>query len=350
MDEFNNVWLRLWRFKEGVWKREKLRPIEERRSKVATQMDLELEQGHWLLQIGGTQVTWRFVALPCGGRTRVLITPKDSQDPRADELKVIVTGFRERAETLLEFLSRDAMRSVNVLIESDSFARHLFSEKLKDPLAAVAGAYYLLRFDRWSSVPLNWYERLSRNFSWIPDTAIVHCIRLLRSGSEHYSDRWNPEALLQQALSHGWPIYAEGVSLLQEAASLLKSSNPTDTLLPYIRQIEALGAARAWAGAATSFYGRTPDAPDVLHWVGRPQTPRRRKIIRELVKPRSSEQSAANHVKMPRLIRTYNIADSKTVRLPGLQRRSASAKLTNSALAEHDDEFLIGNIAPLPKH
>jgi len=115
MDEFNNVWLRLWRFEGGVWKREKLRPIEERRSKVATQMDLELGHAHWLLQVGGSKVTWRFVALPGGGRARVLITPRDSKDPRADELKVVVTSFRERAETLLEFLSRDAMRSVNAL-------------------------------------------------------------------------------------------------------------------------------------------------------------------------------------------------------------------------------------------
>jgi len=348
MDEFNNVWLRLWRFKDGIWKREKLRPIDERRSKVATQMDLDLDQGHWLLQIGGSQVTWRFVALPCVGRVRVLITPKDSKDPRADELKVIVTGFRERAETLLEFLSRDAMRSVNALTESDSFARHLFSEKFEDPLAAVAGAYYLLRFNRWSSVPLHWYESLSTNFNWIPDTAIVHCIRLLRSGSEDYSDRWNPKALLQQALSCGWPIYAEGVLLLQEAASLLKSSTPGDMVLPYISQIEALGAAQAWAGAATSFYGRTPDAPDVLHWVGRPQAPRRRKIIRELVKPRLSEQAAANRVEMPRLIRAYNISDIKTVRLQSLREGPASAKPTKGTRAESDDEFLIGSIARLP--
>lgn len=345
MDEFNSVWLRLWRFEGGAWRREKLRPIDERRSSVATQMDLDLGRAHWLLQIGGSKVTWRFVALPGGGRARVLITPKDSKDPRAEELKVVVTSFRERAETLLEFLSRDAMRSVSALSESVSFARHLLSEKSEDPVAAVAGAYYLLRFNRWNLVPLQWFENLSTNFAWIPDTAIVHCARLLRSGSDAHSDRFNPEALLQQALSRGWPVYAEGASLLQEAASLLKSN--TAVTAPYIRKIEALGAARAWAGAATSFYGRAPDVPDALHWVGRPHAPRRRKIIRELVKPKSLGQAAQGLAEAPSVIRAYT-PDSISPRLRSLPHGSSNDRPIKGAVEQDDDEFLIGNIARLP--
>jgi len=344
MDEFNNVWLRLWRFQDSVWKREKLRPIDQRRSNVATQMDLELGHAHWLLQVGGSKVTWRFVAVPGGGRARVLITPKDSKDPRADELKVVVTSFRERAETLLEFLSRDAMRSVSTLTESVSFARHLLSEKFEDPVAAVAGAYYLLRFNRWDSVPLSWFENLSTNFAWIPDTAIVHCARLLRSGSEAHSKRFSPEALLQQALSRGWPVYAEGVSLLQEAASLLKSNSAVDA--SYIRRIEALGSATAWAGAATSFYGRAPDAPDALHWVGRPQAPRRHKIIRELVKARSSGQVGLSIAQTPHVIRG-GATDTPAPRPRGPLLQAAGGRIVKGVALGEDDEFLIGNIARL---
>jgi hypothetical protein len=344
MDEFNNVWLRLWRFKEGAWKRERLRPIDERRSNVATQMDLDLGHAHWLLQVGGSNVTWRFVAVPGGGRARILITPKDSKDPRADELKVVVTSFRERAETLLEFLSRDAMRSVSALSESVSFARHMLSEKFEDPVAAVAGAYYLLRFNRWDSVPLGWFENLSTNFAWIPDTAIVHCARLLRSGSDARSKRFTPELLLQQAMTRGWPVYAEGVSLLQEAASLLKSTSAVDA--PYIRQIEALGSATAWAGAATSFYGRAPDAPDALHWVGRPQAPRRHKIIRELVKPRSYGQVGLSLAETSNVIRA-GATDTRSPRPKGPPLQSAGVRVVKGVALGNDDEFLIGNIARL---
>jgi len=307
-------------------------------------MDLELGHAHWLLQVGGSKVTWRFVAVPGGGRARVLITPKDSKDPRADELKVVVTSFRERAETLLEFLSRDAMRSVSTLTASVSFARHLLSEKFEDPVAAVAGAYYLLRFNRWDSVPLSWFENLSTNFAWIPDTAIVHCARLLRSGSEAHSKRFSPEALLQQALSRGWPVYAEGVSLLQEAASLLKSNSAVDA--SYIRRIEALGSATAWAGAATSFYGRAPDAPDALHWVGRPQAPRRHKIIRELVKARSSGQVGLSIAQTPHVIRG-GATDTPAPRPRGPLLQAAGGRIVKGVALGEDDEFLIGNIARL---
>lgn len=117
MDEFSNVWLRLWKFQDGEWRRVSVEPLEAHRSRSAWQMDLQLDASNWLMQIGGSKVTWRFVALPGNGRARVLITPKDSSDPRADELKVVVTGFRSGAETLLEFLSRDAIRSMNAVAD-----------------------------------------------------------------------------------------------------------------------------------------------------------------------------------------------------------------------------------------
>ena len=186
---------------------------------------------------------------------------------------------------------------------------------------------------------------MSTNFAWIPDTAIVHCARLLRSGSDAHSKRFSPEALLQQALSRGWPVYAEGVSLLQEAASLLKSNTAVEA--PYIRQIEALGAASAWAGAATSFYGRTPDAPDALRWVGRPRAPRRHKIIRELVKSRSSGQASLGLAETPRVIMTY-ITDSLSPRVQSAPQQPADGRLVKGTVLEDDDEFLIGNIARLP--
>ena len=346
MTKFDTVWLRLWRFDDGSWRREKLQPIEAQDSEAARQIDLNLAEANWLLQIGGSKVTWRFVALPGGGRVRVLITPKDSKDPRADELKVVITGFRERAETLLEFLSRDAMRSAHAIADSFSYARHLLAEKFVDPVGAVAGAYYLLRFNRWDDVPLWWMENLSVNFPWLPDTSIVHCARLLRSSSDLYTDKFNPEKLLQECLSRGWPVFAEGQTLLQEAASLLKPRSE-GAAASRIDQIEELGAARAWAGAAASFYGRTPYLPETLQWVGKPEAPRRRKIIRELVKPTPAYQRAAlGLAEASRGIRSYTM-DSLSAEFP--IRRLKSLPSGRVEVIEDDDEFLLGNIARLAR-
>jgi hypothetical protein len=231
-----------------------------------------------MLQIGGSKVAWRFVSLPGGDRARVLVTPKDSTDPRADALKVVVTSFRTDAETLLEFLSRDAMRSVGTLASSAELAQRLFAEKVDDPVSALAGAYYLLRVDRWQNVPRYWFENLSQMFHWLPDAPLVHCIRLLREGRDANDSQYDANALFAESLERGWPVYSEGIALLQEAAALLRSPKFPRKEMTLFDRVQALGAAKAWAGAAASFYGRNPDAPSALQWVGMPRAPRRRRL------------------------------------------------------------------------
>lgn len=277
LDRFEKVWLRLWKFEQGAWTQEKLKPEATYRNGAAWQLDLTLGQLSWLLQIGGSKVTWRFVALPGGGPARVLITPKDSTDPRADALKVIVTSFRADAEALLEFLARDAMRAVDALAGSEALAQQLFAEKFDDPISAVAGAYYLLRVGTWKRVPLRWYENLSRQFRWLPDAAIVHCVRLLREGSDAQGSAFHAHDLFAECLNRGWPIYGEGIALLQEAAASLRGGTARSGHALF-NKVQSLGAAKAWAGAAASFYGRTPNTPSALQWVGMPRAPRRRRL------------------------------------------------------------------------
>lgn len=277
LDRFDKVWLRLWRFSQDTWTQEKLTPEATYRNDAAWQLDLFLGPFVWLLQVGGSNVIWRFVSLPGGGPARVLITPKDSTDPRADALKVIVTSFRADGETLLEFLARDSMRAANALAGSKAIAQQLFTDKFEDPVSAVAGAYYLLRVGAWQRVPLWWYENLSQQFGWLPDAAVIHCVRLLREGIDTEASAVRAENLFVQCLERGWPVYAEGIALLQEAAGALRDAvDRSDGTL--FSQVQALGAAKAWAGAAASFYGRSPNAPSALQWVGMPRAPRRRRL------------------------------------------------------------------------
>lgn len=57
--------------------------------------------------------------------------------------------------------------------------------------------------------------------------------------------------------------------------------------------MQALGAAKAWAGAAASFYVRSPDAPSALQWVGMPRAPRRRRLDPALMATPSRSVSRA---------------------------------------------------------
>lgn len=375
MDEFSRVWLRLWKFQNGEWSRVSVEPVEAHRSRSAWQMDLQLDASNWLMQIGGSKVTWRFVALPGNGRTRVLITPKDSIDPRADELKVVVTGFRSGAETLLEFLSRDAIRSINAVADPVNVARELLRSKFDDPVGAVAAAYFLLRVNAADEVPLAWFENLSRYFRWLPDTAIVHCARLLRDGRRTHTKEFNPLKLLRESLSNGWPVFTEGVSLLQEAASLLGNSLLEADPVAF-HKVQALGAGKGWAGAITSFYGRYPSEPDVLRWGGMPRAPRRRQIIPQLVKSRFPQAtilgfSTELFQTLPRLQieRVRTLPAFPTVELPFAQppsvhtpsSRTRAVKIRSASESDglpaatgkpprikhepDDGEFLLGSVA-----
>jgi len=97
----------------------------------------------------------------------------------------------------------------------------------------------------------------------------------LRDGRHTHTKEFNPLKLLRESLSNGWPVFTEGDSLLQEAASLLGNSLLEADPVAF-HKVQALGAGKGWAGTFTSFYGRYPGEPDVLRWGSMPRAPRRR--------------------------------------------------------------------------
>jgi hypothetical protein len=341
LSRYDRVWLRLWRFEGGAWVEEPLTPTGTYRNRSAWQLDLTLASCPWLLQIGGSAVTWRFVSLPGGGPARVLITPRDSSDPRADEMKVIVTGFRADAENLLEFLARDSMRAVNALADSAIRAERIFSEKFQDPLAAVAGAYYLLRVDAWNRVPRQWFENLSQQFTWLPDGAIVHCIRLLREGNHSQSSPLSPITLFTQSLERGWPVYSEGIALLQEAATSFRGTFTEIDHQTCFNHVQQLGAAKAWAGASASFYGRRPDQPSTLKWAGMPKAPRRRSL-----NPVLRDHSTMRKVEtVDRGLKANRTDAPDAMKLKPRRHIFDSVKADRSHNKIADDIFLLGSIS-----
>jgi len=210
---------------------------------------------------------WRLVSLPSGGNCRVLLTPNDSADPRAQALKVIVTGFRPDAETLLEFLARDSMRAARSVANYQPLAVQLLEKKFDDPVAAVAGAYFLLRTQGWDAAPIWWFDNLADQFPWIPDGAIIRSVVMLRSGLSSEIHIARARELLVEALNRGVPIFSEGSSLLQEAASVLGTQTDLHSV---VGMVEKLIASQVWAGAAFSYYGKDPGAPSPVKIYGTP--------------------------------------------------------------------------------
>jgi hypothetical protein len=240
-----------------------------------------------VLATGRTQTPLRVVSLPGCGRCQVLVTLNASTDPRAESLKVVVTGFRRDAETLLEFLSRDALRAANSVAGFQPLAEKLLQKKFDDPIAAVAGAYFLLRTKGWSRVPVSWFDNLTDSVRWLPDAPIIRCIVMLRSGLPSNGGRAKARELLGECLNRGVPIFAEGLSLLQEAASLLRKRSDHRGVYG---AVEKLATSQAWAGAAFSYYAEDPGAPSPVEVFGTPvvgRTAQRRQKDKKSARPTS---------------------------------------------------------------
>lgn len=271
INSYERAWLRLWKFRDGRWTDRPLAPEDQKRNEAAVQLDFSLDRHPWCLQLGGKSIPWMIISLPPGGRCRVLITPNESTDPRREPLKVVMTGFRSETETLLEFLARDSLRAANAVATNYvPLATQLLEGKFDDPVAAVAGAYYLLRVDKWRQIQLGWLENLDLEFPWIADGAIIRAAVMTRSGLRDKDARKLALERLSVGLKRGVPIFAEGISLMHEAASVLRSGSRKTGVF---RTADRLMASRLWAGAACAFSGKDPGNPTPERYRGTPLAP-----------------------------------------------------------------------------
>jgi hypothetical protein len=274
IERHKSTWLQLWRFANSRWVRTEMDATQQYRSDDAIQLDLQLDRRPYALHLGGGDVPWQIVTLPGGGPCRVLVTPNTTAATASTEpLRVLVTTSRTQAETLLEFLLRDNLRAADAIYPSD-VAQDLLQSKERDPVSACAGAYFLLRVGQWQDIPNDWYRNLSNRFPWIPDGALIRCIVMLRQGIGTKGQLKEARELFFESLARGNPIFAEGMILLGEAAALLRRQKSASDDVESFALADALVASRAKAGAAFSYYGRSPSLPDIQKYFGPPGSPR----------------------------------------------------------------------------
>ena len=219
LKDFGNVWTKLWRRNEGKWLTVTIAPTKVEQDTYAGQLELQLDEAGYLLQIGGDRLPWRFISLPGGGPVRVLLTPNTSRDPRADPLRVTVSRMKPDEETLLAYLLRDRLQEADVLSGAPHLAERLLRDKYDDAVSACIGAYFLLRVDRLSQ-RLYWAENLYRSFDWLADGAVILASQLLRNERPLLE---RIDHLLDEALERGLPIYLEGLRLLNHACQIMAS-------------------------------------------------------------------------------------------------------------------------------
>ena len=156
---------------------------------------------------------WAQVAVP-GQVPFVCVLPMLPGDPEATcRLRVVATTDAIRV-TALPTGSPLVEAVVAYLVtgnpghaaEVASQAIELMQGKVGDPVAAVLGAYALLRLGRLDEIG-EWVENLANWFPHLPDGAILASELAVRAGDR--DDAWLPEAV-----SRGVPMFADGLSLL----------------------------------------------------------------------------------------------------------------------------------------
>lgn len=271
--KLGNVWLRLWDCtdKDGWQPVLDLPSSNTRSNHFAKQVDLDAASSAQprLLQFGSSKLPATFVSLP-PTRCRLYFTTNPDPDSTSFPFKVIVTSFRPEAETLLEFLSRDALRVADSVSSFNSVATRLLQAKTRDPIGAVIGAYFLLRMGRWKEADPQWVDNLCNWLPWSSDAALIRCAVTARSGIS------GPEQFevfitqLQEAFVRGYPLFDEGHRVLKEMLFVLQGAlrtkgrvaDPDNPFYQFVLEwCWDLASARVRIGSSFAFTGANPDSP-----------------------------------------------------------------------------------------
>ncbi|MHC5721219.1 MAG: hypothetical protein ACYTX0_56670, partial [Nostoc sp.] len=95
------------------------------------------------LQIVGSQIPWRFIALPPESHLEVLVSPSENESEFCDIGVAVASYNNQEAETLLSYLISGNNRAAKVV--GEKFIERLLSGEGFNRLEVTIGGYFLLK-------------------------------------------------------------------------------------------------------------------------------------------------------------------------------------------------------------
>ncbi len=175
--------------------------------------------------------------------------------------RVLVGGYSSNAETIMEFLRAGKLGPVESMLDPGSeLAYNLLHDKLMDPIAATAAAYYLLRKRDWDRLPPQWLDNLSRRYRWIPDAQLIQATSQIERGMPMDLAANLAVETLSGFLEDGIPLFAEANSLLSDLLALAdRARRPLNQQTS--KMLRMMLASSRPAGLNFGFAGKAPDKP-----------------------------------------------------------------------------------------
>lgn len=259
----NDAWFQLWEKKpdSGRWRQI---PMEAQltnlpRSREAIQLELRLSPYPRALVVRLDSDTPQVVSLP-NQEASVLVTSLRTLSGVVTP-RVVVGGYSPNAEAIMEFLRAGTLSPLESMLDPGSeLAHRLLRDKVIDPIAATAAAYYLLRKRDWDRLPPRWLDNLTNWYKGIPDAKLIGVTSQIERGMP--MDRAANLAVetLSCFLDHGIPLFAEANSLLSDLLALAeKAERPLDTRTA--KTLRTMLASSRPVGLSFGFAGKAPDKP-----------------------------------------------------------------------------------------
>jgi hypothetical protein len=274
---FASTWARRWHGEASrQWTQMDFDGSTYSRDDHTVRYQFQPDQRSQLLQLGGPGISWRFVTLPPRARVDVTVSARGESD-----LDIEVTTQSADAEALLGYLRSGAVDSAHAMAES------LLQQKLRDPIAATIGGYYLLRTARLNRLS-DWAPNLSRLFPWLPDGAVINAWQHLHTGrlggghaDQHFA---TAQQQLLLATQRGIPVYTEGLKLLLDGLRLMRADadgedHELDAALTFV---EPFALAADWSPATVTYGGENPGEPGSTSRTGIPEDPHRLVLLQQV--------------------------------------------------------------------
>lgn len=272
------AWFQLWEKAPASPRWRQIRMEEQLTSlpssREAIQLELRFALNPRALVVRLDSNTPQVVSLP-SERTSVLVTSLRTLSGVVTP-RVVVGDYSPDAEAIMEFLRAGKLSPVESMLDPGSeLAHRLLHNKVIDPIAATAAAYYLLRKRDWDRLPPQWLDNLANWNEGIPDAKLIRAMSKIERGMSMDSAVKLAVETLGRFLDHGIPIFAEASSLLSDLLALAeKAEEPLDTHTA--KTLRMMLASARPTGLSFGFSGKAPDKPMAAH-----QAFKRRQEVRD---------------------------------------------------------------------
>jgi hypothetical protein len=221
-----------------------------------------------VLQAGHPAANVALPISPAFGCTVVLTRVPAGSSPgqEQDAISMDVHADNVDANALMRYRALGLMAEAATTLEDSADAlraNRLVTGEQRDPVAAAAGGYSLLRLNRLDRFR-SWGERLYRDFPWLPDGAAIYGEYLARSGRHQEA-----APVLLDAGRRGLPLFNEGLSFTLERLGLYLHATHDGPLDPsqleqvrgMLERLQQFGAVTDCSKMLLRFTGRDPNTP-----------------------------------------------------------------------------------------